>query len=337
MMRTEHNFNLLHYNTFGIDACCDTFVEYDSTDEAAELALRLADGPYLLLGGGSDLLLTGNFHGTVAHSAIRGFEVSEAGGDDVVVRCGSAEVWDDVVSRCVGLGLHGMENLSLIPGEVGASAVQNIGAYGAEVKDLITTVEVVEIGTGRRLTLSNADCRYAYRDSRFKHDWRDQYIVCYVSYRLSRKFNPRLDYGNIRAELAEEGITSPTPQQLRDAIISIRQAKLPDPKVMGNAGSFFVNPIVSREKFLSLQKEWPSMPHYTLSDGREKIPAGWMIEQCGWKGRHLGKAGVHSKQALVLVNLGGATGSDIIELMRRVQADVKERFGISIVPEVNVV
>lgn len=336
-MRTEHNFSLLNYNTFGIDASCDTFVEYASVDEASLLARRLPAEPYLLLGGGSDLLLTGDFHGTVAHSAIRGFEVAGDGADSVVVRCGSAEVWDEVVARCIALGLHGMENLSLIPGEVGASAIQNIGAYGAEVKDLIETVEVVEIGSGRHITLSNADCQYAYRDSRFKHDWRNRFLVCHVNYRLSRTFSPHLDYGNIRAELSAMGVGEPTAEQLRQAIISIRQAKLPDPKVTGNAGSFFVNPIVSRERFLQLQSKWPAMPHYSLPDGTEKIPAGWMIEQCGWKGRSLGRAGVHSKQALVLVNLGGATGADIVALMHRIQADVKERFGIAIVPEVNVV
>lgn len=336
-MRTEHNFSLLHYNTFGIDACCDTFVEYASADEAARLAQQLPDEPYLLLGGGSDLLLTGDFHGTVVHSAIRGFEVSDDGADHAIVRCGSAEVWDKVVSRCIALGLHGMENLSLIPGEVGASAIQNIGAYGAEVKELITSVEVVETGTGRHITLSNADCQYAYRDSRFKHDWRNRFLVCHVSYRLSRTFTPRLDYGNIRSQLAAMGISEPTPEQLRQAIISIRQAKLPDPKVMGNAGSFFVNPIVSREKYDELAAKWPNMPHYSLPDGSEKIPAGWMIEQCGWKGRSLGRTGVHSKQALVLVNLGGATGADIVALMHRIQEDVRERFGISIQPEVNVV
>ncbi len=336
-MRTEHNFSLLHYNTFGIDARCDTFVEYATADEAAQLARQLPGKPYLLLGGGSDLLLTGDFHGTVAHSAIRGFEVSDDGADSVVVRCGSAEVWDEVVSRCISLGLHGMENLSLIPGEVGASAIQNIGAYGAEVKDLITEVEVVEIGSGRHITLSKADCQYAYRDSRFKHDWRNRFLVCHVSYRLSRTFRPRLDYGNIRQQLSAMGVSDPTPEQLRQAIISIRQAKLPDPKVMGNAGSFFVNPIVSREKYEELAAKWPNMPHYSLPDDKEKIPAGWMIEQCGWKGRSLGRAGVHSKQALVLVNLGGATGADIVALMHRIQEDVSERFGISIKPEVNVV
>lgn len=336
-MRTEHNFSLLHYNTFGIDARCDMFVEYASADEAAQLARMLPGKPYLLLGGGSDLLLTGDFHGTVAHSAIRGFEVSGEVADTAIVRCGSAEVWDEVVSRCIALGLHGMENLSLIPGEVGASAIQNIGAYGAEVKDLITEVEVVEIGTGRKLTLKNADCQYAYRDSRFKHDWRNRFLVCYVSYRLSRRFTPRLDYGNIRDQLASMGIGDPTPELLRQAIINIRQAKLPDPKVMGNAGSFFVNPIVSREKYLELRSKWPQIPHYTLADGSEKIPAGWMIEQCGWKGRSLGRAGVHSKQALVLVNLGGATGADIVALMHLIQEDVSKRFGIIIQPEVNVV
>lgn len=335
-MRKEHDFNLLHYNTFGINVSCRTFVEYSSVDEASAVAQSLTQ-PYLLLGGGSDLLLTGDFPGTVVHSAIKG--VVKAGGDDrhVLLRCGSGEVWDELVAQAVARGWHGMENLSLIPGEVGASAVQNIGAYGAEAQDLIESVEAVEIGSGLPVTFSNADCQYAYRDSRFKHEWKNRYLITYVTYRLSLAFEPRLDYGNIRQSLAEAGIEHPTAEQLRDTIIAIRRHKLPDPAETGNAGSFFVNPIVDKEKYEKLKAEYPLMPHYSLPDGKEKIPAGWMIEQCGWKGRSLGRAGVHPRQALVLVNLGGATGSDIVALMTRIQSDVDKKFGIAIHPEVNII
>ena len=237
---------------------------------------------------------------------------------------------------CVAEGLYGAENLSLIPGEVGASAVQNIGAYGAEVKDLITTVEAIEMETGRIVQFTNAQCAYAYRQSRFKRDWKDRFFITHVTYRLRRTFVPHLDYGNIKAALAEKGIVTPTPIELRQAIIDIRNAKLPDPKVEGNAGSFFMNPIVERSKFEALKDHYPDMPHYIIGNERVKIPAGWMIEQCGWKGKTLGRAGVHHKQALVLVNKGGAKGSDVLTLCHRIQGDVKAKFGIDIYPEVNI-
>ena len=234
-----------------------------------------------------------------------------------------------------------MENLSLIPGEVGASAVQNIGAYGAEAKDVIESIEAVEIATGKVVTISAADCNYAYRQSIFKHEWKNKYLITHVTYRLSSTFTPHLDYGNIRAELEKKGIVTPTAQQLRDTIIEIRNEKLPDPKVEGNAGSFFMNPIVDKEKFQELAARYEKMPHYVVEDTNGevayKIPAGWMIDQCGWKGKTLGKAGVHAKQALVLVNRGGATGADITHLMKTIQDDVKRSFGIELHPEVNII
>lgn len=338
-MKDRHHYPLLRHNTFGIDAECDRFVEYETVDEAVQTAKDLAR-PYLILGGGSDLLLTGDYHGTVVHSAITDM-ASEPDGDGILLRVGSGRSWDGIVEMAVHAGWHGAENLSGIPGEVGASAVQNIGAYGAEVKDLIESVEAVEIGTGRVVTLSNADCRYSYRQSRFKHEWKDRFLITHVTYRFSFTFQPRLDYGNIRAALDGRHIGEPTALQLRDTIIAIRDAKLPDPRHTGNAGSFFMNPIVGKEKWEALQALYPTMPHYVVNaDGKPtgyKIPAGWMIEQCGWKGRSLGRAGVHDKQALVLVNRGGATGQEIVTLMQRIQADVKAKFGVDLQPEVNVV
>ena len=227
--------------------------------------------------------------------------------------------------------------MSLIPGEVGASAVQNIGAYGVEAKDIIVKVEAVEIATGKKVEFSNEDCQYGYRQSRFKNEWRNRFIITYVSYRLHKTFVPNMDYGNIRAALAERNIEQPTAMDLRNVIIDIRNAKLPDPKIEGNAGSFFMNPIVPKEKYLELAALYPNMPHYYMNEQYEKIPAGWMIDQCGWKGRTLGKAGVHDKQALVLVNRGGAEGKDIIQLCEAIQQDVFNRFGIEIHPEVNIV
>ena len=350
-MKDIRDYSLLAHNTFGIDAKCKRFLEYSSVEEAQQIVAGLtdADKPLLILGGGSNLLLTGDYQGTVLHSAIMGVEVlgngelAAAEHDDallnpefVFLRCGSGEVFDDVVAYAVEHGYHGAENLSIIPGEVGASAVQNIGAYGVEAKDIIYKVEAVEIATGRVVVLDNQDCHYSYRQSRFKHEWKDKYLVTHVIYRLSRSFVPDLDYGNIRASLAAKHIENPTAQQLRDAIIEIRNAKLPDPKVQGNAGSFFMNPIVEKAKFEELAAQYPGMPHYTIDEEHEKIPAGWMIDQCGWKGKCLGRAGVHDKQALVLVNRGGATGREIVNLCETIRKDVKQKFGIDIHPEVNV-
>lgn len=337
-MRDVRNYNLLAHNTFGINASCRRFVEFETAQEAASFfsSYSLGVEPLLLIGGGSNLLLTGDFPGLVLRSDIKGMTAREVDGH-VLLRCGSGEVWDDVVAYSVSQGWHGAENLSLIPGDVGASAVQNIGAYGAEVKDILVEVEAIEMATGQMVTFTNADCEYAYRDSRFKHDWKNRFFITAVTYRLKKSFQPRLEYGNIRQKLAAEGIDHPTAEQLRQTIINIRNEKLPDVKVEGNAGSFFVNPVVSREKYLELEALYPGMPHYTIDEEHEKIPAGWMIEQCGWKGRTLGHAGVHSRQALVLVNRGGATGQEVLRLCQAVQEDVLRHFGIEIHSEVNIV
>ena len=333
-MRDLRDYSLLAHNTFGIDTRCSRFLEYETLEEAQQVAQVLAssDTPFIIIGGGSNLLLTRDFEGIVVHSALKGCSYQ-----GMRMVCGSGVVFDDAVAMSLEQGLYGMENLSLIPGDVGASAVQNIGAYGVEVKDLIVEVEAVEIATGRLCTIKNADCQYGYRDSRFKHDWKNRYLVTHVTYQLSADFQPHLDYGNIRAELERRGITEPTAPQLRQVVIDIRQAKLPDPKVTGNAGSFFMNPVVSREQYEALAAHYPGMPHYTVDAQREKIPAGWMIDQCGWKGRSLGHAGVHDKQALVLVNRGGATGQEIVDLCNAIRKDVKETFGIDIHPEVNII
>ena len=348
-MKDIRNHSLKEHNTFGISAACDRFVEFDTESELRQLLRRERfaeqQEPLLILGGGSNLLLTGDFHGTVLHSAIVGIAnvtefilgTSDESSSDILVRVGSGVVWDDFVAECVERGWHGAENLSLIPGEVGASAVQNIGAYGVEAKDIIERVEALEVDTGEPVVFENTDCGYGYRQSRFKGEWKDKYVVTHVTYRLSSVFTPKLDYGNIRSALAERGIDIPTPQQLRETIIDIRQAKLPDPKVLGNGGSFFMNPVVGRAKYEELAAQYPAMPHYVVDADHVKIPAGWMIDQCGWKGRRLGRAGVHEKQALVLVNLGGATGQDVVSLCEAIRHDVMEKFGIEIRPEVNIV
>lgn len=333
-MIDQENYSLLRHNTFGIDAKCKRFIEYSSVEEAQQVAEMItdADQPLLISGGGSNLLLTGDYNGTVLHSGIRFLEQT----DECHVRCGSGFIWDDVVDYCVANNLYGAENLSIIPGEVGASAVQNIGAYGAEAKDLIECVEAVEIETGQICRFTNTECAYSYRQSKFKHAWKNRFLITAVTYKLSKTYNPKLDYGNIRVALAAKGIDNPTAMQLRETIIDIRNAKLPDPKVLGNAGSFFMNPVVPTHKYNQLAQQYVGMPHYTIDSEYEKIPAGWLIEQCGWKGKALGKAAVHNKQALVLVNCGGATGSEVVQLYKTIQHDVKQKFDIEIKPEVNI-
>ena len=331
----KEDYSLLSHNTFGIDVKAACFLEYRSVEELHELIAReLITMPYLHIGGGSNLLFTKDYPGTVLHSLIGGIEVLSENDEEVVLRVGAGVQWDDFVSYCVEHDWYGVENLSLIPGEVGASAVQNIGAYGVEVKDLITSVETVNI-RGEERVYSVDECGYAYRKSIFKQPEMKEVFITYVCFRLSKKESYTLDYGSIRQEL--ENYPAVTLPVMRRVIIGIRESKLPDPKVTGNAGSFFMNPIVPRVQFEALQQEYPRIPFYELANGTVKIPAGWMIDQCGWKGKALGPAAVHDKQALVLVNRGGAKGSDVIALSDAVRASVRDKFGIDIHPEVNIV
>lgn len=329
--------SLLYHNTFGIDQGCRQLYEPSTVAEVRDLLPLIISEPLLIIGGGSNLLLTKDFEGNVLHPTIKGIEVVKDNPDNVYVRCGAGETWDDVVAYCVNNNYHGIENLSLIPGEVGASAVQNIGAYGVEVKDVINNVEAIDILTGKDVIIENAECNYSYRYSKFKDEWKGRYVVTYVTYKLSKVFVPRLDYGNLKGILSAKGKENPSAIDVRNAVIEIRNEKLPDIQVEGNAGSFFMNPIVKKSKYNELAKLYPNMPYYVVDDNNIKIPAGWMIEQCGWKGKTLGRAGVHSRQALVLVNKGGATGAEVVALCEAIRADVKEKFGIVINPEVNII
>lgn len=337
-MRYETDHSLLPHNTFGIPCTAAAFAEYACEDELRHL-LAQPHGRLLHIGSGSNLLfLKARFEGLVLHSAIRTLEVVDEGPEEVRLRVGSGWDWDTFVAHTLDRGWYGLENLSLIPGEVGASAVQNVGAYGAEAGEFIDRVEALHLQTLERRTFSQADCDYAYRHSFFKRpEEQGRWAVLYVTYRLSKRFLPRLDYGGIRSELERLSLSvrSLTAGQLREAVISIRRHKLPDPKEQGSAGSFFKNPIVPRAQYEALAAEQPSMPHYEVDARRVKIPAGWLIEQCGWKGRTLGAAGVHPHQALVLVNLGTACGADVLALCQAIQTDVKARFGIALEPEVN--
>ena len=300
-------------NTFGFDVKAAVYAEYHSVEELEKwIAEGRVTSPFLHIGCGSNLLFVKDYDGMVLHSRIGGVEVTAEDDERVRVRVGAGVIWDDFAAYCVERGWYGAENLSLIPGEVGAGAVQNIGAYGVEVKD---------------------ECEYAYRKSLFKKPEMKSVFVTYVNFVLSKKERYTLDYGTIRQELAK--YPSVNLAVLRRVIIAIRESKLPDPKVLGNAGSFFMNPIVPRAQFEALLDRYPAMPHYEVDAERVKIPAGWMIDRCGWKGKALGPAAVHDKQALVLVNLGGATGKDVVALSDAVRASVKEKFGVEIHPEVN--
>lgn len=334
-MKILRDYSLLPHNTFGMDVKASVFIEYASVKELKEvLSLYVKDNQWLHIGKGSNLLFIGDYSGIILHSAIKGYEVIHEDTKEVVVRVGAGEVWDDFVAMTVENEWYGAENLSLIPGEVGASAVQNIGAYGVEAKDLIVGVEAIEVSTGKESIFKNEECGYAYRESVFKSSLKYQYLVTHVSYRLKKTPCYHLDYGNIRLELEKQKVRL-TLANVRQAIISIREAKLPDPKLQGNAGSFFMNPVISRKHFEALLVDYPLMPHYEVDAESIKIPAAWMIDQCGWKGKRLGRAGVHDKQALVLVNLGGAVGTEVIALSEAIQKSVYEKFGINILPEVN--
>lgn len=328
-------------NTFGINVSCRRYIELTDVGKAQDAVRTLtdADEPLLVIGAGSNMLFTDDFAGTVLHPAMRDMHVTTEASDHVIISCGAGMPWDEFAACNIGKGRYGLENLSGIPGDVGSAAVQNIGAYGVEVKDFIREVSAVDLTarTGDIVNIPAADIRYGYRYSRFKDEWRGRYLITGVTFVLPKTFSPHTEYGNIRKVLDDKGISHPTAEEMRQTVLDIRNAKLPDPKVMGNAGSFFMNPVVSREKYLSLLDDCPDMPHYHVDDNHEKISAAWLIEQCGWKGRSMGNAAVHDKQPLVLVNKGGATGEEIVRLCRAIQTDVSRRFGISLKTEVIII
>ena len=331
-MIIRDNCSLASWNTFGMNVKADHLIEWSSTDELKNI-LPDVEKPVLMIGGGSNLLFLADFRGTVLHSAISSIEVIGSTDDHIHVRVGSGVIWDDFVSWCSINGLWGVENLSAVPGEVGASAVQNIGAYGVEVKDVIDTVQTICLTDGSERDFSNAECMYSYRQSIFKNELKGEYAVTYVIFTLSKVPQPKLGYGALAQEVERSG--GPTLENIRKAVISIRDSKLPDPKILGNAGSFFMNPVISEQKFNLIRRNYPDVPSYPAPDGMIKVPAGWLIEKTGWKGRSLGPAAVYEKQALVLVNKGGATGADVKRLADTIIEDVKQKFGIILSTEVN--
>lgn len=329
------NYSLLKHNTFGIDVNTKYFVEFSSIDELQALLKDniIKNNQLLVIGQGSNLLFINDFDGVVLHSDIQGIEIVQETDDEVVLEVGSGVVVDDLIAYCVENNWAGIENLSLIPGEVGAAAIQNIGAYGVEIKDVILQVKTIQIEDGRGKAFNLQDCRYAYRQSVFKNQAKGKFIVCAVVIKLSKLPNYTLTYQHLEKAVSEKGEINL--ENIRQTIIEVRESKLPNPQQIGNAGSFFMNPVVSRAKFDELQQAYPTMPHYFVNENEEKIPAAWLIEQCGWKGKTVGNAGVYEKQALVLVNRGGATGQEIADLSAQIQQSVIDKFGIQLNPEVN--
>ncbi len=336
-MEMRTNFSLCAYNTFHVEAAASTYVRFDSDDEIVDFLSRneLNGHRRLILGGGSNLLFVDDFDGIVLHPLLKGIDVIEADRRHVWIRAMAGENWDDLVAFAVSNGWAGIENLSLIPGSVGASAVQNIGAYGVEVKDVIDRVEGISITNREQVRFSPNDCRFGYRSSNFKSHWAGRFIITAVVFKLSRKPDFVLDYPGVKA--AVEAMGTITLDHVRQAIVSIRQSKLPDPALIGNAGSFFKNPVIDGDALGGLLELNPDLPYYPQDGGHYKLAAGWMIERCGWKGKRVGKAAVHHLQALVLVNLGDATGREILDLSEQVSRAVRERFGIELAREVLVV
>lgn len=334
-MNILKNISLKPFNTFGIDVKARQFVDIVSIDELKEIIKK--ENEFFLLGGGSNLLLTDDIQKTVIHINTKGIEVIRETNDHVYVKVHAGENWHHFVLWCIEHNYGGVENLSLIPGNVGTAPIQNIGAYGVELKDVMHSLEALEIESVVAKIFSNKECEFGYRNSVFKNKLKGKYVITSVTFELTKNTHKlNSSYGAIRTELDKNKIKNPTIKDISDAVITIRQSKLPDPEEIGNSGSFFKNPVISIRDFKRLQKEYPKIPHYVISNKEIKVPAGWLVEQCGFKGKRFGDAGVHKNQALVLVNYGKATGKEILELSKKIQSSVLEKFRIKLDAEVNI-
>ena len=339
-MNIQENISLQDFNTFGIDVNASLFTYVKTADQLQSLIRSdfFRREKILILGGGSNILLTEDFNGLVVKVDIKGKEVIKEDEENVWLKVGAGENWHELVLYCIKNNYGGIENLSLIPGTVGAAPMQNIGAYGVEIKDVFTYLEAVNIQNGFVEIFDNKACEFGYRESIFKTVAKNKYVIAQVVLRLSKKNHKlRKDYGAIKAILEEKGINNPGIKEVSDAVIEIRQSKLPDPTKIGNAGSFFKNPLVHKEVYEQLKTIYPEIPHYPVALNEVKIPAAWLIEQCGWKGKRRDNIGVHKLQSLVLVNLGGGKGEDLWKLAQDIQESVKQKFGIELQPEVNLV
>ncbi|MDW8274346.1 MAG: UDP-N-acetylmuramate dehydrogenase [Chitinophagales bacterium] len=339
----QENFSLRALNTFGIEAHARFYAPFYKVEGLLELLnfVRANRLPLLVLGGGSNVLFTKDFDGVVLHNRISGKRIVQEEDEWVWIEAAAGENWHELVMWTIDHELGGLENLSLIPGYAGAAPIQNIGAYGVELKEVFHSLEAVEISTGKIFSFTAAECRFGYRDSVFKREGRNQFIITNITLRLQnmrcgKPYHYRVEYGDIAKQLEVMGVQQLSPRAVSEAIIAIRRSKLPDPSELGNAGSFFKNPLVSAAHYAQIVAEYGQTPHYPAEDGKVKIPAAWLIEKCGWKGKRVGNTGSHSRQALVLVNYGGATGKEIWECALQIQQSVKEKFGIALEPEVNV-
>lgn len=329
------NVSLRAFNTFGIDAKAKKFAEVNSLDQLLDIVSKHKN--LFVLSGGSNILLTQDIDNPVIHLNTKGIELVDKKEDKVWVKCQAGENWHEFVLWCLSHDFGGLENLSLIPGNVGTSPMQNIGAYGVEIKDCFDSLEALEISSGKIKTFRSEDCAFGYRESVFKNRLKGEFIIVSVTFQLSAKNHTINDgYGAIKDQLKLQGVNDPTIQDISEAVIAIRRSKLPDPKEIGNSGSFFKNPVIPKSHFLKLQTQFPEIPHYTVSKEEIKIPAGWLVEKCGYKGMRFGDAGVHKNQALVLVNYKNATGEQLLSLAKNIQQSVKKKFEINLEMEVNI-
>jgi UDP-N-acetylmuramate dehydrogenase len=338
MLVLLENISLKSLNTFGVEAYARWYTEISSEDNLSALFKRgqLNDRPLLILGGGSNMLFTKDFDGLVLHINIKGIKHQIIGNDVFVTAC-AGEVWNDLVNYCVDHEFAGTENLSLIPGSVGASPIQNIGAYGVELMDIFYSCRAFDIQTGEIKEFDNAECKFSYRDSVFKNELKNRYIITEVTYRLSTVFIPKLSYGAIKQELESRCILNPSLKNVSDVVANIRVSKLPDPSTIGNAGSFFKNPVIGNGEFRHIQSAFPDIVHYPIENDRVKLAAGWLIEQCGWKGKVIGHTGTWKNQALVLVNHGNASGTDVFDLSSEIIDSVQNKFNVKLEREVNII
>jgi UDP-N-acetylmuramate dehydrogenase len=329
-MHIENGVSLQSFNTFGLPAVAQTLVRIRSDADVRRVVdhAQLGRAPKFVLGGGSNVVLTRDVSAVVLKVEVPGLRVLETRADAVIVEAGAGESWHGLVAWTIEQGLGGLENLALIPGTVGAAPVQNIGAYGLELADRFESLDFVDLVSGRQLTIDNATCRFGYRDSIFKHALADKCVITRVRLRLPQPWWPKLDYVDLQRRMADSGIVHPSARQIFDWVVAVRRAKLPDPALIGNAGSFFKNPIVTPEQCRDIIGRDPHLVHYPMDDGNFKLAAGWLIDACGWKGKSVGGAGVYEKQALVLINRGGARGAEVMTLARAIQESVYGRFGI---------
>ena len=336
-MHIQENISLKHYNTFGIDVTAKHFVSASNIDDLKQI-LSLKEHPNkLILGGGSNMLLTKDFNGLVVHINLKGIEIISENDNTVIVKANAGENWHEFVLWCINNGFGGIENLSLIPGNVGTAPIQNIGAYGVELKDVFESCEALSLETKSLRSFSKSECNFGYRNSIFKQEAKGQFIITNVNFKLSKQnYNLSINYGAITSQLELMQIDNPTIQDISKAVISIRESKLPNPKEIGNSGSFFKNPVISKTLFNTLLENFKDIPSYPISEDKVKVPAGWLIEKAGFKGKRFDDYGVHKNQALVLVNFGGAKGSDILKLSKLIQKTVERIFGIFIEAEVNI-